>query len=57
MPMRLAQPDVCLVCAKGRKRKMGQHKPRTREGCETCGRAVHNTCWKKHLEVESDEDE
>jgi len=57
IPMKLAIPQVCIVCAEGRKRKMGQHKPRTREGCETCGSAVHFDCWKKHLKLESEEDE
>ena len=57
VPMRLAEPDVCVVCAEGRKRKMGQHKSRTREGRETCQRACQFDCWKKQLRVESEEDE
>ena len=57
LPMTLALPDVCVVCQQGRKRKQGQHKPRTREGCETCQCACHFACWKQHLPVESEEDE
>ena len=57
IPMRLEKEQVCSVCAEGRKRKQGQHKPRTREGCQTCGCAVHFACWKKHLNVEEEETE
>lgn len=57
LPMKLQQEAPCVVCLRGRKRKQGQHKPRTREGCETCGCACHFACWKQHLPVESEEDE
>ena len=56
IPMRLETEATCAVCAKKRKRKSGEHKPRTREGCETCECAVHFECWKKHLKIEVEED-
>ena len=57
VPMRLQTEATCTVCVTKRKKKSGQHKPRTREGCQTCGCAGHFNCWKQHLKVESEEDE
>jgi hypothetical protein len=51
------QHTPCVVCAKGLRLSNGQHKPRTREGCETCNVAVHIACWRKHLPHESDDEE
>jgi hypothetical protein len=47
--------QVCTVCAKTMRRSQGKHKPRTREGCETCDVAVHVACWKAHLPREEEE--
>lgn len=44
IPVRLTTEQSCAVCKKTRKRKSGQHQPRTRDGCQTCGLAVHFTC-------------
>jgi len=57
IPMTLQEQQPCMVCAKKTRKKQGQHKPRTREGCDTCGRACHFRCWKEHLPAESDGDE
>ena len=57
LPMHLSEQQPCVVCAKKRKLTDGKHKPRMRDGCETCGCAVHFTCWKQHLDVESKVDE
>ena len=46
---------VCVVCSKAMRLSDGKHKPRTREGCETCGVAVHIACWKRHLPREEEE--
>ena len=51
-----AQP--CTVCAKTISVGRGGNKPRTREGCKTCGIAVHHGCWEAHLpHAEPDERE
>ena len=42
-----AQP--CVVCARRVRVGAGGNKPRTREGCRTCGLAVHINCWQEHL--------
>ena len=57
IPMTLSVPEPCMVCARKGKKKSGEHKPRTREGCETCWSACHFGCWKQHLPIESKEDE
>ena len=57
IPMMLVDEDVCVVCAKGPKKKHGQHKSRTREACETCNCACHLACWKEHLPAELVEEE
>jgi hypothetical protein len=44
----------CIVCAATHTTSRGGHKPRTTEGCETCGVAVHIACWKAHLPREAD---
>jgi hypothetical protein len=49
--------QVCTVCSKTMRRSQGKHKPRTREGCETCGVAVHFACWKGHLPREEEGEE
>ena len=54
---RLHMPQrPCVVCAPEHTTVHGGHKPRTTEGCETCGVAVHIACWKAHLPAESKED-
>ena len=57
IPTKLLQQQPCMVCARKVVLTDGQHKPRTREGCQTCGRACHFSCWKEHLPVELEEDE
>ena len=39
--------QTCVVCGKSHSMKRGGNKPRTREGCETCVKAVHIACWKE----------
>lgn len=46
--------QVCTVCAKTIRLSDGKHKPRTREGCETCNVAVHIACWRRHLPREEE---
>ena len=48
---------VCVVCSKTMRLTDGKHKPRTREGCETCDVAVHMAFWKGHLPEEEEEGE
>ena len=57
IPTTLRDQQPCMVCARKTTTKQGQHKPRTREACQTCGRACHFRCWQEHLPVESDDDE
>ena len=57
IPTTLRDQQPCMVCARKTTKKQGQHKPRTREACQTRGRACHFRCWKEHLPVESDDDE
>ena len=56
IPQLRAKDQVCTVCSKTMRRSQGKHKPRTREGCGTCGVAVHFACWKEHL-LHEEEDE
>jgi hypothetical protein len=54
----LRQPQrPCVVCAPLHSATRGGHKPRTTEGCETCGAAVHIACWKGHLPCQSEEED
>ncbi len=57
IPQLRAKDQACTVCSKTLKRSQGKHKPRTREGCETCGIAVHFACWKGHLPKEEGSEE
>ena len=58
VPQLRTKDQVCTVCSKTMRRSDGKHKPRTRQGCETCGVAVHFDCWKGHLpEKEGSEEE
>jgi hypothetical protein len=57
IPQLHRERGVCVVCSKSMKRSQGKHKPRTREGCETCDVAVHVACWKDHLSWEGEEGE
>jgi hypothetical protein len=54
--LRMAQRP-CVVCSSQHSTTRGGHKPRTTEGCETCGIAVHIACWKRHLSHESEGEE
>ena len=47
----------CVVCAKKVRVSKGGHKPRTRQGCDTCGVAVHIDCWTGHFGHEFEEEE
>ncbi len=40
---------VCTVCFKGMRLSNGKHKPRRKEGCETCDAMHIACCWKRHL--------
>ena len=57
IPQLRAKDQVCTVCSKTMRRSQGKHKPRTREGCGTCGVAVHFACWKEHLPHEEEDEE
>lgn len=57
IPLHRAKPASCTVCAHKMRVRMGENKPRTRDGCETCGVAVHFSCWKEHLPKECNEEE
>jgi hypothetical protein len=57
VPQLRSAPQECTVCSKTMRLSHGKHKPRTREGCETCGVAVHIACWKAHLPREEEEAE
>ena len=55
---RLRMPRrTCTVCASQHSTSRGGHKPRTTDGCETCGVAVHIACWRAHLPREDDGDD
>jgi hypothetical protein len=56
-PHHRANPKACVVCAKKVRVGHGESKPRTRDGCETCGVAVHFGCWKDHLPHEAEEED
>jgi hypothetical protein len=55
IPQHRSQHQPCVVCAKKQRLASGEHKPRTREGCETCDVAVHIKCWREHMPHQSHE--
>jgi Transposase IS4 len=57
IPMHRTSKSDCVVCRKKRRYKMGEHAPRTKDGCKTCNVAVHLECWVQHLPVDVEEDD
>lgn len=56
IPCHRGKEQPCVVCASTHHCRQGRHKPRTRDGCETCGVPVHFVCWKEHLPHEQEEE-
>ena len=57
LPIRSMQQRPRVVCALHHSAGRSGHQPRTTQGCETCGVAVHFACWRAHLPDESRGDE